>query len=75
MEDGVEVQKNHRWLMDQIRSGSDIFSLGKTPGFKRGEYFKEEVSLLLERGYRRRFERMIDVPGFGEVELYKWVQQ
>jgi hypothetical protein len=73
VEQGVEIQKNRRWLQDQIRSGADIYSLGKTHGFDRGKYFKEEVSLLLEHGYRRRFDRMINAPGFGEVKLYKWI--
>ncbi len=69
---GVEFQKNRRWLRDQIRSGAEIYSLGKTPGFSRSDYYRAEVALLLEKGYRRRFDRMIDVPGFGEVKLYVW---
>jgi hypothetical protein len=74
VDEGVEVQKNRRWLLDQINRGEPVFSLGKTPGLRRGDYYREEVSLLLERGYRRRFDRLINVPGFGEVKLYKWIQ-
>jgi hypothetical protein len=72
---GIEVQKNRRWLRDQIRSGTDIYSLGKTPGFGRGRYFREEVRLLLERGYRRRFVKTIDVPGYGGTSLYRWIKR
>jgi hypothetical protein len=67
------IKKNMRWLRDQIGRGEPIYSLGKTPGFGRGPYYREEVTLLLKNGYRRRFDRMIDVPGFGEVKLYKWI--
>jgi RHS repeat-associated protein len=75
VESGVEVAKNMRWLRDQIRSGVNIYSLGKTPGYSRGAYYKQEVSLLLKHGYRRKFVGMIDVPGFGEVPLYIWTKK
>ncbi|MBI2946800.1 MAG: RHS repeat-associated core domain-containing protein [Verrucomicrobia bacterium] len=74
VKEGVEVQKNMRWLRDQIRSGAEIYSLGKTPGFQRGNYYREEVTELLKNGYRRRSAGTINVPGFGEVKLYKWVK-
>ena len=77
---GVEYKKNRRWLLDQINSGVPIYSLGKTPGFARGPYYRAEVALLLEKGYRRRFYREIDLStytagkphSFKKVNLYEW---
>ena len=72
--EGVEMQKNMRWLRDQIRSDAQIFSLGKTPGFGRGDYYRAETTELLEHGYRRRSAGSINVPGFGNVPLYQWIK-
>lgn len=75
VENGVEFSKNRRWLRDQIRHNSDIYSLGKTPGskFERGNYYREEVKLLLEEGYRRRYVEDIYHPEYGSLKLYKWI--
>lgn len=72
--EGVETQKNIRWLRDQVRSGSEIYSLGKTIGYGRGNYYRAEVSELLRQGYRRRSAGSIHVPGYGNVGLYRWIQ-
>jgi hypothetical protein len=72
---GVEGQKNVRWLKDQIRSDAHIYSLGKTMGHGRGDYYRKEVTELLSQGYRRRSAGTVNVPGFGEVKLYKWIKK
>ena len=74
VDEGVETQKNIRWLRDQIHSDVQIFSLGKTPGFGRGDYYRAETTELLNQGFRRRSAGSINVPGFGDVPLYQWIR-
>ncbi len=70
---GVEVKKNNRWLKDQINSGAEIYSLGKQINRSRGKYYREEVTLLIKNGYRRRRAGTIYDPKFGQINLYKWI--
>jgi hypothetical protein len=71
---GLEA-RNLGWLQAQINNGGAIYDIGLEAGrSSRSIFYSEEVKLLINNGYVRKFVKFVMVDG--EVyELAQWVSK